>query len=741
MTVVDFFERIEDTGFMKNHLIIHGHFYQPPREDPETGVIPLQESASPYHDWNCRITKECYGANSASRILDAYGKITDIINNYRYMSFNFGPTLLDWLESHSPNVYSKIVQADKESAARNRGHGNALAQSYNHTILPLDTPEDANIQIHWGIDNFRHHFGRNPEGMWLPETAVNMDIIDLLITRGIKFIILSPWQVQAIRAKNQSEWQFLNGKPGPSSISCFIQGEKGSITAFFYNPDIASGISFEHYLRNADQLYSRLLHFYNAEDPSNLVHTATDGEIYGHHEPFGDMCLASLIKKVQKEEAFILSNYGMYLEEFPPETEALLLEGEERKGTSWSCVHGVCRWFKDCGCTTGGEPGWNQKWRTPLRDAFTFLSGRLIEEYTKQMELLSEEDPFIILSEYSAVCNKEVTPEAFSSRYLHNDNHSSRVRFLKLLEGQRYRLYMFTSCGWFFSDIAGLEPVQNMRYAQKAFDLYTDYLSHSDKEKLLTILDLAQSNKPDKGTGKNLFLSLTHSYPEGFKAALYFYSISSSSLSLYGKYILRKRQKETETTVFMELINSFTTETFSYRITFPDAETDTISIILENTEKNDSSVVITDMETIDPETRANLLDLRIAATTDYTLSDLVFILKYSQFLKVQVPDSFRTKIVDLIASLLREHLTTSSTFIPDEVFNNMCTLIHLADQLKLSYDRTIPQNILFSNLSAIRKAETKQKKHISQMIELSDILGIYCEDLKIREEASGQQGP
>ncbi len=727
---------------MKSYLIIHGHFYQPPREDPESGVIPLQPSAAPYHDWNCRITKECYGANSASRVLNGFGEITDIVNNYRYLSFNFGPTLLDWLRVHSPNVYNKILQGDKESIRANGGHGNAIAQGYNHTILPLDTREDAKIQILWGLDNFCHHFGRESEGIWLPETAVNISIIDLLIDRNIKFIILSPWQAKAFRKKGKTEWEFLGKNPVPSHIPYFIQGTSGTIAVFFYNPELASGISFGHYLHNADELYSKLLNIKIPGKTSRLIHTATDGEIYGHHEPFGDMCLASLIKKVQAGNDFILSNYGKFLEDFPPETEALLHEGQEKKGTSWSCVHGVCRWFMNCGCTTGGEPEWNQEWRAPLRDAFTFLSGRLITEYKKQTVLLAKKDPMEILKAYSSVCNGEISPGNFALQYIPEADHKTRIEFLSLLEGQRYRLYMFTSCGWFFSEISGLEPVQNMRYALKAINLYKKHLSPEDIENFLQILDRAKSNLKEKGSGRDIFTTLMHTYPEGYQAALYFCSTAQEHPLSYGKYILDKMRCSNEETFTVTLSDSMTTKTFTYNISLPGITKEDFSISMKNPENPAASAVITNVQDLDPGIRANFLNNRMtAAKNDYTLSELVFILEYSKFLDTPVPDSFRTKVVNHISRLLKDHLTSSGTLIPAAVFDKMCTLIHLADQLKLSYDRTIPQNIIFENVSKLRKAQIKRGEYIRQMIILCDLMGIYSEDLKLSAQASGQPLP
>ena len=279
-------------------------------------------------------------ANAFSRILGGDGRITEIVNNYRYLSFNFGPTLLQWLVKYAPRVYDRIREADSYSMENNNGHGNAIAQAYNHTILPLDTPENRLTQILWGIEDFRHHFERDPEGLWLPETAVNLDVIDSLIDCGIRFIILSPWQAEKYRHDEEDEWTFLEGNPAPSGHSCYIKGSRGRISAFFYDPALSSGISFQHYLTDADVLYDRLAAMKDESRPDYLITAATDGEIYGHHEPFGDMCLAALVNKIHQRHDFRITNYAAYLEEYPPVHEAVLLRGEEEKGTSWSCVHG-----------------------------------------------------------------------------------------------------------------------------------------------------------------------------------------------------------------------------------------------------------------------------------------------------------------------------------------------------------------------------------------------------------------
>ncbi|MBN1698372.1 MAG: DUF3536 domain-containing protein [Spirochaetales bacterium] len=498
-------------GYMKNNLIIHGHFYQPPREDPWIGLVPSQPSAYPYHDWNERITKECYAANSMSRTLNGFGQITDIVNNYAYISFNFGPTLLNWLKTNTDHVYENILEADRESMKRNNGHGNAIAQAYNHTILPLCSPEDARTQIIWGLKDFEAHFGRNSEGIWLPEAAVSMPVIDLMIEQGIRFIILSPWQAEAICPIGANKWQPLHHNPVPSGQAYQIDRPHGSIAVFFYNHILATGISFQNFLRNADRLYEKLISFKQNADPHYLVNIATDGEVYGHHEPFGDMCLAALIKLVEKNDDFTFMNYGMYLDMYPPTCLVKLKEGEQGHGTSWSCIHGVARWYRNCGCTTGSRDGWNQEWRTPLRNAFISLRDKLRALFIREMTTLSSHDPMEIRNTYIDVITEKANRTNFIRRYVDRSDPSDTgilKRFFSLMEGQKYAMYMFTSCGWFFSDISGIETMQNMRYAIKALDLHGLPYDKDITTPFLSELETARSNISSFGSGRNIVESI-----------------------------------------------------------------------------------------------------------------------------------------------------------------------------------------------------------------------------------------
>jgi alpha-amylase/alpha-mannosidase (GH57 family) len=560
---------------MRNHLILHGHFYQPPRENPYTGLVPLQESAAPFHNWNQRITRECYAANTASRFLRYDGRIEDIVNNYEVLSFNFGPTLFWWLKQHAPHVYEAIIEADRRSVERNDGHGNAIAQAYNHTILPLDSPEDARIQIRWGLEDFAYHFDRQAEGMWLPETAVNGQVIDLLIEEGVRFIILSPWQAEAYFAEGSKDWTPLKGEPIAPWRPYRIDRPAGSIAVFFYNHELAEGISFGHYLQNADSLYTRLLGYHNNAAPGHLVHTATDGEVYGHHEPFGDMCLAALRRHVEREGKFRFTNYGYYLAQHPPGHIVRLRSGEDELGTSWSCAHGVSRWFKDCGCATGGEEGWNQRWRTPLRRSFEALSRSGREIYAREMGALSGADPEEIAGRYIDVLTGRSSHADFAAAYLRTSDEEQERRFFELLEGFRYRLFMFTSCGWFFNDISGLEPQQNIQYAHKTLSLFQSYSEEDLYRELEQGLARATSNLPEVGSGADLLADAVPSLSPVLEAATYFFikllvRERTRSSEAYGFFTLdtyelhSKAEKEAEAEI--GVFNTTTRERSSYAI-------------------------------------------------------------------------------------------------------------------------------------------------------------------------------
>jgi alpha-amylase/alpha-mannosidase (GH57 family) len=458
-------------------LVIHGHFYQPPRENPWTGEIEREPSAAPYHDWNERIHAECYGPNAAP------------VNNYGHISFNFGPTLLTWLESHHPDTYQKILVADKESAERRDGHGNAIAQAYGHAILPLCNERDRLTQVIWGLADFRYRFRREAEALWLPETAANDEVLALLIEQGLRYVILAP---------NQAKGTIDSSKP---YLFRHPDASGRSLAVFFYNGPLARAIAFEKALTSSRGLVD---HFIRAAQSGDLVNVATDGETYGHHFKFGDLCLAHAMEVEAKEAGFWITNYGAYLDRHPPELEVEIDNGPDGEGTAWSCVHGVGRWMRDCGCHTGGEPGWNQAWRAPLREALNFLrDDTAIKFETAGRELLH--DPWAARNDYIDVLLAPRSREAFLSRHAITREES---RVLNLLEMQRSALLMFTSCGWFFSDLAGIETIQVLRYAARVIDLQNQLGFEPPQKRFLELLSEARSNQSKHGNGSDLFLAL-----------------------------------------------------------------------------------------------------------------------------------------------------------------------------------------------------------------------------------------
>ncbi len=493
----------------KFFVVLHGHFYQPPREDPRTGEIELQPSAYPYHDWNEKIHHQCYAANAASRVLNDRGEVERIVNNYRYISFNFGPTLMSWLRKKAPFTYQRILEADRESRVRNGGHGNAIAQVYNHQILPLSSDQDKITQIEWGLASFKKDFKRDAEGIWLAETAINQKVVDLLIDYKIRFVILSPTQVQSLRTKENGEWQDVSDGSIDTSVPYRLKGRNGELAVFFYDQDLARKISFEHLLRNAGQFRRELLNKNIQEKEGNLVHIATDGETYGHHEPFGDMCLSRLIDENEKDSAFVMTNYGFFLDQHPATKEVQLKDGNEGLGTAWSCVHGVDRWRKNCGCHTGGESGWTQEWREPLRQAFDFLRDRLYETAHSYLDPLFG-DVWKLRNAFIEVIESEKSDfqvrENFLNHYaLHRLTKDEKIQSIRLLEALHYELLMYTSCGWFFAEISGIETVQDMKYASRVLELSEDLLPPDTRAVFEQVLSRGQSNISEFQNGSWIF--------------------------------------------------------------------------------------------------------------------------------------------------------------------------------------------------------------------------------------------
>ncbi|HEV7507289.1 MAG TPA: DUF3536 domain-containing protein [Thermoanaerobaculia bacterium] len=492
---------------MPRFLCIHGHFYQPPRENPWLEAVEVQDSAYPYHDWNERITAECYAPNAASRILDGDGRIERIVNNYSRISFNFGPTLLAWLEEKKPEVYRSILAADAESRERFSGHGSALAQGYNHIIFPLANRRDKQTQIRWGLADFERRFGRKAEGLWLPETAVDLETLDLMAEEGILFTILEPHQAQRVRSKatKKAAWEDVSGGRIDTTVPYEVMLPSGRrITIFFYDGGVSRAVAFEGLLNSGERFAGRLMATVPEEpDDDRLIHIATDGETYGHHHRYGEMGLSYALHHIEENGLASLTNYGEYLADHPPEMEVEIVEN-----TAWSCVHGVDRWRRDCGCCTGGRPGWNQAWRAPLRKALDWLRDELAPRY----EAAAGEffpDPWVARDAYISVL-LDRSPESVNSFLLDASGGKPpegerRVRALRLLEMQRHAMLMYTSCGWFFDDLSGIETVQILGYAGRVVQLAEQLFETPVEESFLKLLEQAKSNVSGKGTGRDLY--------------------------------------------------------------------------------------------------------------------------------------------------------------------------------------------------------------------------------------------
>ncbi|MBK6949720.1 MAG: DUF3536 domain-containing protein [Haliscomenobacter sp.] len=445
---------------------MHGHFYQPPRENAWLEVIETQDSASPFHDWNDRINFECYAPNTAARILGEGERIVDIINNYERISFNFGPTLLSWLEYADPASYRAIQEADRKSMERFGGHGSAMAQVYNHLIMPLANFRDKETQVIWGIRDFERRFGRKPEGMWLAETAVDTETLEVLAAQGIQFTVLAPRQAKSVKAPGETNWQYVSTETIDTRrpYRCLLPSGK-SIALFFYDGDISQGVAFSGLLNDGARFASALIGAFDESASPQLVHIATDGESYGHHHRFGEMALAACLQHLEDLPGVTLTNYSQYLSLFPPEWEA-----QVHDNSSWSCVHGVERWRANCGCNSGGRPGWTQEWRKPLRELLNWLRDQLIPLYERQTQRLLK-DPWAARNDYIEVLlyRSEETIEAFWARHARLKlKEEEQVAILRLLEMQRNAMLMFTSCGWFFDEISGMETDQILQYANRA---------------------------------------------------------------------------------------------------------------------------------------------------------------------------------------------------------------------------------------------------------------------------------
>ncbi|HAZ08608.1 MAG TPA: glycoside hydrolase [Elusimicrobia bacterium] len=474
---------------MKRYACIHGHFYQPPRENPWTGEVERQPSAGRDHDWNARVARECYVPNGEARVVDGAGRIVNVVANYEHLSFNFGPTLLSWFEDAHPHAYAQLLEADRRSVERLGGHGNAIAQPFHHAILPLADSRDRETEIRWGLADFRKRFGREAEGMWLPECAVDDATLAALARAGVKFTILEPHQAESVRPLAGGTW-----RPAKESLRAgapyLWRGEEGEeLALFFYDGPLSRAVAFENAMSDSRLFARRIASHLPPTAEDGLCLLATDGESYGHHARFGEMGLAHLLRYALPHVGVEAVNLGWYLAKHPPRHQVRLKSG----GTSWSCAHGVERWRSDCGC--GEAEGHHQRWRRPLREALERLRGLLAALYEEQARGLVP-DPWAARDAYGAVVldRGEETIQRFLSAHVPGiKDEASRVRALKLLELQRHSLMMFTSCGWFFDELSRLEPVQVLLYAARALELARDLGTELEKG-FVSDLALAPSN-------------------------------------------------------------------------------------------------------------------------------------------------------------------------------------------------------------------------------------------------------
>ncbi|WP_428049600.1 DUF3536 domain-containing protein [Candidatus Avelusimicrobium caledoniensis] len=482
------------------YLCIHGHFYQPPRENAWLDMIEQQDSAAPFHDWNERICAECYGPNALARLLDGQQNLIQLTNNYSRISFNFGPTLLSWMEKQEPEVYYAILEADKISQTRFGGHGSAIAQVYNHIILPLANARDKETQIKWGIADFTKRFGRQPEALWLAETACDTPTLCALADAGMKFVILAPGQCARVRKIGAEKWEEVGAAVDPKrAYQCNLPNGK-QIALFFYDGPISQGIAFSDTLSSGEKLASRLLGAYNHSEEAQLMHIATDGETYGHHQKFADMSLAYCLKKVEETPDVNLTVYGEFLEKYPPQYEAQIVEN-----SSWSCCHGVERWRADCGCNSG-RAGWHQKWRAPLRAALDFVRDELI----KTFETVGKEyfkDPWAARNDYvDLMSDRSLNAQhCFFLKHATEKAWNDRAGALMLLEMQKNALFMYTSCGWFFDEISGIETVQIMQYACRALELNKRLTGNDLEPAFVEKLAAAPSNIKELKNGARVY--------------------------------------------------------------------------------------------------------------------------------------------------------------------------------------------------------------------------------------------
>jgi hypothetical protein len=464
-------------------LVVHGHFYQPPREDPWSGEVPQEFGAAPFHDWNERIAFECYRPFAAARVTSREG-ILECLNDFAHASFDLGPTLGAWLDAHEPWVVRRAIEGDR-AAVRRSGHGNAIAHPYFHVILPLADPLDRATLIRWGLIEFHRRFGRAARGFWLPETAVDHATLGDLIDHGVEFVVLAPGQAARTRPLRAPDWNahHSGARLDTSRPYRYLHPDRSgrSVDVFFYDGPLAQALAFGGALRSTEALVAELAAA-AARSSGGLVHVAVDGETFGHHARYGERVLAHAVSQAFGLLGVRVLSYGEARERHPATHEVDLYLGEDGRGSSWSCAHGIGRWMRDCGCRL--RPGSTQEWRSPLRDAFDLLNERGRAVYLDTTADLLH-DPWAARDAYVEVILGG-SFEAFLSTHAVADlSADERRRLAEALALQHDLLAMFTSCGWFFDDVSGLETALVMRWAGRAIDRMERLTGHSPHEEFL----------------------------------------------------------------------------------------------------------------------------------------------------------------------------------------------------------------------------------------------------------------
>ena len=551
----------------QKYICIHGHFYQPPRENAWLEVIEVQDSAHPYHDWNERISAECYGPNSASRILSSNNSvIKNILNNYTRISFNFGPTLLSWMEDYDRETYDAILEADKESVKRFSGHGSAMAQVYNHMIMPLANRKDKETQVIWGIRDFTHRFKREPEGMWLAETAVDLETLEILAEQNIKFTVLAPRQAKSVRKLGQNDWTFVNDQSIDTkrSYQCKLPSGK-TIILFFYNGNVSQGVAFNGLLNDGKRFAKSLVDLFDKNnDEPQLAHIATDGETYGHHHKHGEMALAYSLDYIEKNKNADLTNYAEFISKHDATWEV-----EIHENSSWSCVHGVERWRSNCGCNSGGHANWNQEWRKPLREALDWLRDTLVGIYEREASKILK-DPWEARNDYINIILRRNDENIRKFLRDHATVDVDAHRVLRIMEIQRHAMLMFTSCGWFFDEVSGIETTQVMQYACRAIQLAKQIADIDLEAEFQKRLELAPSNVATYGNAATVYQRIiipakTNLHRVGMHVAVAsLFADEPESLTVFNystnsEFFLRKEAGEQRLALGITKIKSITT--------------------------------------------------------------------------------------------------------------------------------------------------------------------------------------